>query len=150
VTDEFRTRQQRRADTVARLETDDDIWVASATADQAHLVPLSFAWDGSRIILATPSNSPTARNAAASRTIRLALGTTRDVTIFEAEVDVVPCPAADEAVANHYFERVGWDPREEEVEHSFLIATPTTARAWRNVPELQGRTILRDSQWLDG
>ena len=63
-----------------------------------HLVPLSLAWDGAQVILATPANSPTARNAAASGEIRLALGTSRDVTIIEAAAGVVPCaegPGAD-------------------------------------------------------
>lgn len=149
MTSEVRSRAQRRVDTVARLEDDRDIWVASADGGRAHLVPLSFAWDGARIILATPSDSPTARNAATNGSLRLGLGTTRDVTIFEVEVDVVPCPTAGAALAELYSRRVGWDPREEEVEHSFLVTTPTTARAWRTVPELPGRAIMRAGQWLE-
>ncbi len=149
MTSEVRSLAQRRADTTARLETDVDIWVASAHEGRSHLIPLSFAWDGARIILATPSDSPTARNAARSGSVRLGLGTTRDVTIFEAETEVVPCREADEAVADCYRSRTRWDPREEEVEHSYLIATPRTARAWRDVPELEGRTILRSGRWLD-
>jgi len=42
-----------------------DAWVATAsTSDggEAHLVPLSFAWDGGRVILATAEATPTARN----------------------------------------------------------------------------------------
>jgi hypothetical protein len=146
---EVRSRVQRRADTVTRLETDVDIWVATAHGDQPHLIPLSFAWDGVRIILATPSGSPTARNAAVSGRIRLALGPPRDVTIFDAATAVVPCAAADADIANSFRRRVDWDPRDEEVEHSFLIATPTTARSWRSVPELTGRTLMREGQWLD-
>jgi hypothetical protein len=144
-----RSRLQRRADTMARLENDADIWVATASGDRPHLVPLSFAWDGARIILATPSDSPTARYAARSGLVRLALGTARDVTVFDATTTVVPCPEAAGDVAEAYLRRVGWDPRDEELEHSFLIASPTTARAWRNVPELKGRTIMRDGHWLE-
>jgi hypothetical protein len=148
MTSEARSREQRRADTVTRLETDADVWVATAHGDQPHLIPLSFAWDGLRIILATPSGSPTARNAATSGGVRLALGSARDVTAFDAATEVVPCRAAEADLAESYRRRVGWDPRDEEIEHSFLIATPTTARAWRSVPELEGRTIMRDGQWL--
>jgi hypothetical protein len=148
--EEVRSRAQRQADTAARLETDADIWVASASGDHPHLIPLSFAWDGRRIILATPSDSPTARNAASSGVVRLALGPARDVTIFEAPTEVVPCRGADAAIAEPYQARVGWDPRQEEVEHSFLVATPRVARAWRSVPELAGRTIMRDGRWLEG
>jgi|SRR5580700_9476028 hypothetical protein len=143
-----RSREQRRADTMTRLATDADIWVATAHADLPHLIPLSFAWDGVRIILATPSGSPTARNAAMAGRIRLALGPPRDVTVFDAVTAVVPCHAAEADVAEAFRQRVEWDPRDEEVEHSFLIATPTTARAWRNVPELVRRTLMRDGQWL--
>jgi hypothetical protein len=145
-----RGREQRRADTRTRLETDVDIWVATAAADRPHLIPLSFAWDGVRIILATPSASPTARNAATSGRVRLALGPPRDVTIFEAATEVVPCQSADADIAEIFRNRVGWDPRDEEIEHAYLIATPTTARAWRNVPELKGRTIMRDGAWDEG
>jgi hypothetical protein len=84
MTDAVRDAGERKTDTVARLEGDADIWVATASAGRAHLVPLSLAWDGAHVILATPANSPTARNAAASGQMRLALGTSRDVTIIEA------------------------------------------------------------------
>ena len=80
--------------------------------------------------------------------IRLALGPPRDVTVFDAATAVVPCHAAEADIAEAFRQRVEWDPRDEEVEHSFLIATPTTARAWRNVPELVGRTLMRDGEWL--
>jgi hypothetical protein len=145
---EVRSREQRRGDTMNRLETDVDIWVATAHGNQPHLIPLSFAWDGVRIILATPSGSPTARNAAMGGRIRLALGPPRDVTVFDAATVVVACQTADADVAEAFRRRVEWDPRDEEVEHSFLIATPTTARAWRSVPELAGRTLMRDGLWL--
>ncbi|MGH9091834.1 MAG: pyridoxamine 5'-phosphate oxidase family protein [Acidimicrobiales bacterium] len=134
---------------MARLETDADIWVATANDGVPHLVPLSFGWDGTRIILATPSHSPTARNASAAGVVRLALGPTRDVTVFEAATDVVPCPQADADIAESFRGRVGWDPRVEEIEHSFLVAVPQVAQAWRSVPELKGRTIMRDGRWLD-
>jgi nitroimidazol reductase NimA-like FMN-containing flavoprotein (pyridoxamine 5'-phosphate oxidase superfamily) len=149
MTSEARRREQRRADTVTRLETDAELWVATAHGDQPHLIPLSFAWDGFHIILATPSDSLTARNSARSGIVRLALGTARDVTIFDTATEVVPCRTADAELAETYRRRVGWDPRDEEVEHSFVIATPMTTRAWRNVHELEGRTIMRDGQWLD-
>ena len=70
-----RSRAQRRRDTEHRLTHDIDLWVASASADGApYLVPLSFDWDGEALLLATPTNSPTGRNLAARRTVRLGLG----------------------------------------------------------------------------
>ena len=147
MTDAVRDAGERKTDTVARLEGDADIWVATASADRAHLVPLSLAWDGAHVILATPANSPTARNATASGQMRLALGTSRDVTIIEAAAEVVPCAEAPGPIARCYAERTGWDPRHEDVPHVYLVATPRTMQAWKSLAEINGRTIMRDGQW---
>jgi nitroimidazol reductase NimA-like FMN-containing flavoprotein (pyridoxamine 5'-phosphate oxidase superfamily) len=67
-----RSRAQRRRDTERRLSHDVDVWVASASADGApYLVPLSFDWDGEALLIATPTDSPTGTNLAATRTVRL-------------------------------------------------------------------------------
>jgi hypothetical protein len=64
--------------------------VASASADgKPYLVPLSFDWDGDAVLVATPTYSPTGRNLAGSGVARLALGPTRDVTMIEADVEVI-------------------------------------------------------------
>jgi hypothetical protein len=77
-----RSRAERRRDTEHRLTHDIDLWVASASADGSpYLVPLSFDWDGEALLVATPTDSPTGRNLAATRTVRLRLGQTRDVSI---------------------------------------------------------------------
>lgn len=138
---------ERKADMIARLERDADVWAATASAGRPHLVPLSFAWDGTHVILATPAASPTARNAATSGDLRLALGTSRDVTIIEASVEVVRCADAEDSIAQCYAARTGWDPRQEDVQHVYLIAMPRTTRAWRSLPEIEGRTIMRGGQW---
>jgi hypothetical protein len=148
MTDAIRSASQRRADTMARLEHDADVWAATANAGRPHLVSLSLAWDGVHVILATPADSPTARNAATSGNIRLALGSSRDVTIIEAAVHVVSCADAKDSIAQCYSPRTGWDPRREDVQHVYLIATPRTARAWRSLPEIPGRTIMRSGHWM--
>ena len=69
-----RSRAERRRDTEHRLTHDIDLWVASASADGSpYLVPLSFDWDGEALLVATPTDSPTGRNLAATRTVRLLL-----------------------------------------------------------------------------
>ena len=79
-----RSRPQRRRDTEHRLTHDIDLWVASASADGApYLVPLSFDWDGEALLIATPTDSPTGRNLAATRAVRLGLGHTRDVSMID-------------------------------------------------------------------
>ena len=51
-----RSPQQRRRDTLDRLERDVDAWVATAGAADGtpYLVPLSFLWDGATLLIATP------------------------------------------------------------------------------------------------
>ena len=84
-----RSRAQRRRDTEHRLTHDIDLWVATASPDGApYLVPLSFDWDGEALLVATPTDSPTGRNLAATRTVRLGLGHTRDVSMIDGEVEV--------------------------------------------------------------
>ena len=43
--------------------------------------------------------------------------------------------------------RTGWDPRDEDVPHVYLIATPTSMQAWNSLAEIDGRTIMRNGQW---
>jgi nitroimidazol reductase NimA-like FMN-containing flavoprotein (pyridoxamine 5'-phosphate oxidase superfamily) len=72
-----RSRAQRRHDTEHRLTHDIDVWVASASAGGApYLVPPSFDWEGEALLVATPTDSPTGRNLAATRAVRLGLGHT--------------------------------------------------------------------------
>jgi len=40
-------------------------------------LPLSFDWEDEGLLVATPTDSPTGRNLAATRTVRLGLGHTR-------------------------------------------------------------------------
>ena len=85
---------QRRRDTEHRLAHDVDLWVASASTDGApYLVPLSFHWDGEALLMATPADSPTGRNLAATRAVRLGLGGTRDVSMIEGDVEVLDIDA---------------------------------------------------------
>jgi hypothetical protein len=52
-----RSAQQRKSDTLSRLAADIDAWIATGdTAGDGYLVPLSFLWDGTGMIVAT---SPT-------------------------------------------------------------------------------------------
>jgi hypothetical protein len=73
---------QRHADTLEKLQTDQDVWVATADAGGvAHLVPLSLCWYRDEVIVATEATNRTVRNMAASGQARLALGPSSDVVI---------------------------------------------------------------------
>jgi Pyridoxamine 5'-phosphate oxidase len=112
-----RPRAQRRRDTEHRLTHDIDGWVASASADGApYLVPLSFDWEDEALLVATPTDSPTGRNLAATRGVRLGLGHTRDVSMIEGEVqvheiDALPQERGDRFAARTGFDRVRWPRR---------------------------------------
>ena len=55
-----RSAQQRKTDTLSRLAADIDAWIATGdTAGDGYLVPLSFLWDGTGMIVSTPRASVT-------------------------------------------------------------------------------------------
>ena len=58
-----RTPGQRKRDALNRLDHDIDAWVATAGPANGtpHLVPLSFLWDGTIMLIATPAASVTSR-----------------------------------------------------------------------------------------
>jgi Pyridoxamine 5'-phosphate oxidase len=86
--------------------------VASASADGApYLVPLSFYWDGETLLMATPPDSPTGRNLAATRAVRLGLGHTRDVSVIEGEVEVLGIDVLSQERGDRFAACTGFDPR---------------------------------------
>ena len=144
-----RPRAQRRRDTEHRLTHDIDLWVASASADGApYLVPLSFDWDGGALLVATPADSPTGRNLAATRAVRLGLGHTRDVTMVEGDVEVLEIDALPRERGDRFAERSGFDPRALATPYRWFRISPRRIQAWREVNELPDRELMRDGRWL--
>ncbi|GAA1089081.1 pyridoxamine 5'-phosphate oxidase family protein [Kitasatospora arboriphila] len=145
----LRPRDRRRRDTEHRLTHDVDVWVASASADgDPHLVPLSFDWDGAALLVATPADSPTGRNLAATRTARLGLGPTRDVTMIDGDVDVLEIDALPQEQGDRFAARTGFDPRTLTTPYRWFRIRPHRIQAWREADELSGRTLMRDGRWL--
>jgi hypothetical protein len=143
--------KQRVSDVRARLEEQlADVWVATASADGvAHLVPLSLAWDGERVVIALESTSLTARNIAASGRARLAVGETRDVVMIDAVLDsVVELDGMPPDLAAAYVTQAGWDPRTAGEGQLFMRLRPDRIQAWRESNELRGRTVMRSGEWL--
>jgi hypothetical protein len=140
-----RSRAQRRADTLETLRTQVDCWVASADElGNAHLVPLSFFWDGTALVLATPRASPTATNLLRAGVARVGVGPTRDVVLLDGLVT----EGIDDATADAHTEHTGFDAREEPQDYVYLRVTPTEIRAWREANELAGRLLMRNEVWL--
>ena len=144
-----RSLPERRRDTEHRLNHDVDVWVATASVDGApYLVPLSFDWDGEALFLATPTNSPTGRNLAATRSVRLGLGHTRDVAIIDGQVEIFEIDALPRERGDRFAERTGFDPRLEANRYRWFRILPRRIQAWRESNELAERDLMRDGRWL--
>ncbi|MFD9601122.1 pyridoxamine 5'-phosphate oxidase family protein [Streptomyces sp. NPDC059970] len=157
-----RSRARRRRDTEHRLSHDIDLWVASASADGApYLVPLSFDWDGETLLMATPTDSPTGRNLAATRTVRPGLGHTRDVSMIEGEVEVLEIDTLPAAAGDRFAARTGFDPSPSSqlrssrgdpiapaTPYRWFRISPRRIQAWREVNELPDRELMREGRWL--
>jgi Pyridoxamine 5'-phosphate oxidase len=150
-----RSFDERRTDALAILSSPGaDAWVATASHDgRAHLVPLSFGWTGSTIVLVTEGRSLTARNLAASSRARLGFGATRDVVMVDAElVGDYLLMYAPEGLVEAFASQSGWDPRREPYVEAYRLLELGLVRlqAWRESNEIAGRTLLRDGAWLHG
>ena len=144
-----RSRVERRRDTEHRLTHDVDLWVASASADGTpYLVPLSFDWDGEALLVATPTDSPTGRNLAATRVVRLGLGLTRDVSMIDGEVEVLELAVLSKRHGDEFAARTGFDPRALATPYRWFRISPRRIQAWREVNELPDRDLMRDGRWL--
>ncbi len=112
------------------------------------MVPLSFDWDSEALLMATPTDSPTGRNLAATRTVRLALGHTRDVSMIEGEVEVLEIGALPRERGDRFAARTGFDPRAEATPYRWFRVHPRRVQAWCEANELPDRELMRDGRWL--
>ncbi len=138
----------RKADALALLATPAiDVWVATASANgDPHLVPLSLAWVGERVVVAAEPTSVTARNLRASGRARLAVGPTRDVVMIDVVLDRVVEVGADPALGEAYAAQSDWDPRTSSG-YVYLVLRPDRLQAWREADEISGRTLMRAGSW---
>ncbi|GIE35006.1 hypothetical protein Ait01nite_080510 [Actinoplanes italicus] len=146
MSDVARSREQRKADTLARLAAPVlDAWVAT---DGPYLVPLTLAWFEERLIAATDGASPTAKSLISTGRARIGIGPTRDVIMIDAVLERrLPVGEAHE-VGEAYAAQNDWDPRTAGPDYVFLVLRPTRIQAWREANEIPGRTLMRDSTWL--
>jgi hypothetical protein len=144
-----RDRATRKADALAMLATPGaDVWVATASPTGApHLVPVSLAWIDERVVVAVEGRSVTARNIAASGVARLALGSTRDVVMIDATLEVTVDVDEDDLLGAAYAAQADWDPRLS-AGYVFLVLRPVRLQAWREVNEMASRALMRDGIWL--
>ena len=123
--------------------------MAGASADGApYLVPLSFDRAGEALLVATPTDSPSGRNLAATRAARLGLGHTRDVFMIDGEVEVIEIDGLPQERGDRFAARTGFDPRAEVTPYRWFRILPRRIQAWREVNEMPGRELMRDGRWL--
>jgi hypothetical protein len=124
-----RSRPQRRHDIGRRLTHDEDVRVASASAGSApHLAPLSFDWDGEALLAARPTDSPTGRNLAITRAVRLGLGNTRGVSMIEGEVVVLEIDTLPQQRGDRFVAHTGFDPRAPATPYRWFVSPRAASR----------------------
>lgn len=144
-----RTTAERRRNTLERLNSERDIWVSTAHPDHGpHQVPLWFLWDGQVVWMCTRADSATVRNAKRDPRVRLALPDAFDVVLLQGKATCRPAREVPAEAAAAFTGKFGWDPRTEESSFVYLCVVPQAVRAWRGVPELRGRVVMRDGAWL--
>jgi nitroimidazol reductase NimA-like FMN-containing flavoprotein (pyridoxamine 5'-phosphate oxidase superfamily) len=145
-----RTGKQRKQDALDRLDGDVDAWVATADPESGtpYLVPLSFLWDGTTVLVATPASSPTGRNLRATGKVRLGLGPTRDLVLIEGTVEALAANEIPAEAGDAFAAKAGFDPRQLRGPYLYFRVHPQRLQAWREADELQGRDLMRDGRWV--
>ncbi|CRK56553.1 FIG01120823: hypothetical protein [Alloactinosynnema sp. L-07] len=137
--------EQRKKDTLHRLDHDVDAWVATAgPAATPYLVPLSFLWDGETLLISTAATNPTARNLRAVGRVRLTIGSTRDVVLIEGSAAIADEITAE--VADEFAAKTGFDPREQR-DYPYFRIRPELIQAWREANEIAGRDLMVAGEW---
>jgi hypothetical protein len=144
-----RSRQQRIQDTLQKLDSDVDAWIATASADGTpYMIPLSFLWDGETLLISTPESSPTSRNLLANGKVRVGIGPTRDLILIEGMATPLAADAISPDLGNAFAEKTGFDPRELTTPYRYFRVHPLRIQAWREADELTGRDLMRGGDWL--
>ncbi|GAA3252753.1 pyridoxamine 5'-phosphate oxidase family protein [Nonomuraea helvata] len=144
-----RTPEQRKVDTLHRLEHDVDAWVATAGpgSGEPYMVPLSFLWDGATLLIATAAASVTSRNLDATGKIRLGVGPTRDVILIEGTAQPLRVSEVSTETADAFAAKTGFDPRELTSPYLYFRIRPQRIQAWREVNELKDRELMSGGHW---
>jgi hypothetical protein len=144
----IRTRAQRITDTLAMLDHERRCWLAAGRADgTSHLVPLTYCWDGERVVIATRSGSATVSALRRTGRARLSLPSTDDVVIIDATAVIVTLDAIDAATHHFFRTAAGFDPSVEPEPYVYVLLTPQRILAWRNERELDEGEIMHDGVW---
>lgn len=140
--------RRRHAEDVFRREHG-QVWIATARESTPHLIPMSYAAIGSRILLCTGTTSPTGRNLLSNPQIKAAFGTTDNVVLVTAHVGgAYPVADAPIEVQRQFSGQADWDPLTVAGEFTFFVLDPVRIDVWGPQSENAGREVMRDGQWV--
>jgi Pyridoxamine 5'-phosphate oxidase len=113
-------------------------------------VPLSFVWNGERLLMATSAKSATGRNLLENGRACAAVGATRDLVIVVGTVS--PVTPHDQSLprlsAERLFaERMGFGPSDVGEEGTLFVLTPREIQTWVDHADTD-RWVMRDGRWL--
>jgi len=146
---QVRSLAERREAALEHLRSNTNLWLATASDGRgAHLIPVSYWWDGACLTTATSENSRTARNVRAQPKFRAAIGSTGDVLMIDATAAIVPWGDIDETAAEGYA-RASGVPRSMPG-FIYVRLIPERMQVWKGSAEFSGRTVMRAGAWLDG
>ena len=134
--------------TLHQRKQDIDAWVATADGGSGtpYLVPLSFLWDGSTLLVATPASSPTSRNLQATGRVRLGIGHTRDLVLIEGTAHALAATAIPDEVGDTFAAKTGFDPRQLRSPYLYFRIHPQRLQAWREANVNGPRRIVEFCQ----
>ena len=144
----MRSVEQRKADVLAVLQKQGQMWLATAHEGMPHVIAVSALWTGDELVVTTLGSSRTASNLKPGASARLVAGTQDDAVVILASA-VESRPAADSPeLAERWNEVMGWDPREVGEGWSFFRLRPVRVQAFRGYDEIEGREVMKDGRWL--
>ncbi|WP_405164965.1 pyridoxamine 5'-phosphate oxidase family protein [Nocardia sp. NBC_01499] len=144
-----RTLSERREAALECLRSNtDNLWLATASDGRGpHLIPVSYWWDGTRLLTATFENSRTVRNVQAQPRVRVSLGSTADVLMIDARAALAAAADIDDTAAEGYARASGVPRSTPGFVYVHLV--PERIQVWRGRAEFAGRTVMRAGVWLD-
>jgi general stress protein 26 len=143
-----RTLSERRAAALEHLRSNSNLWLATASDGRGpHLIPVSYWWDGARLLTATFENSRTLRNVRVQPKVRAAIGSMGDVLMIDATAAIMAAADIDATAAEGYARASGVPPSTPGF--TYVQLTPERMQVWRGRAEFSGRTVMRAGVWLD-
>ena len=137
--------QERQDAAIEALRTRQHLWLVTS-GSRAHMIPVSYVWDGAVLTMATFERSRTMANIRANGETRAAIGTTDDVVMVDGTAVTLPVGAPDAVLADRVA-RVAHDPRVLPG-LGYLQMTPRRILVWNGFHEFGGRTVMLDGRWL--